>query len=449
MTIALPLAHGIGGVREPPLPLWLFYYGGASVLVVSFRALGVLWRTPLLQENHGRPLPTLFQRVLLAPATRVALRLGSVFLFWIVFLAALFGEPSAGLNVAPTFVWVVFWLGLVPLVVLFGNVWAVLSPWRAIADATAWWSERARLSWEGPFAYPERLGRWPAAVLLFAFASLELAHPDPSSPRVLAAAIAVYSWITWLGMLSFGRRAWLENGEAFNVYFGFLGRLAPFAVRNDDGERTVVARRPLAGLAGASHRPGTVAFVAVMLGSVAFDGFSRTPFWLDDVVPSGSELAAFAVNVGGLVLATIAVALLFRAAAVGARLVARETRRLDDAFVMSLVPIALGYLVAHYFFLFLVQGQLAIPLASDPFGYGWDLFGTAGHRVDIEPISPDAVWYIQVGALVGGHVLGLALAHESAIALLRSTRTALRSQYAMLVLMVAYTVGGLWLLSTG
>jgi hypothetical protein len=119
------------------------------------------------------------------------------------------------------------------------------------------------------------------------------------------------------------------------------------------------------------------------------------------------------------------------------------------AFLASLVPIALVYAVAHYFSLLLLQGQFAIPLASDPLGRGWDLIGTADFRPNLAVLSPNAIWYVQVGALVVGHVAGLTLAHDRAVALFRSARTAMQTQYVMLVLMVVYTVGGLWLLSQG
>lgn len=434
------LAHGIGSVQDPPIPLWLAYYGAAAVLVLSFAALGALWKSPLLEDARER-------RAGRFPATaaRVALGALGLALFFVVFAAALVGERSAGTNIAPTFVWVVFWLGLVPVSVLIGNVWSWLSPWRAAADFVAWTWQRARLDWEAPFSYPERLGRWPAAVLLLAFAALELAYTDPTDPRMLALAIALYSWVTWVGTTAFGRDAWLSNGEAFTVYFGLLSRLSPLGL--DDGRLT--RRRPFSGVARDVERPGTVAFVAVMLGSVAFDGFSRTTWWVDRLFEIESELGAIGFNLLGLAAGVAIVAAAFVAAVEVARRVGGERRRLEHAFVGSLIPIALAYVVAHYLTLLLVQGQLAIPLASDPFGFGWDLFGTIDYRVNVQPLSADATWYAQTGALVAGHVLGLALAHDKALALFGSTRVALRTQYALLALMVLYTVGGLWLLSRG
>jgi hypothetical protein len=459
VTLAFPLAHGIGGeVRDPVLPDWLMYYAAAIVLILSFVALGVLWRRPLLEGlDRGRPLAEQWQRIVLWFGWRVLLGAFSVLLLAVVWLAALVGKPDAGDNLAQTFVFVVFWLGLVPLVVLFGNLWSVLSPWKAAADAVAWaWSKTGR-GWEPAAAYPERLGRWPAAGLLFAFATLELAYPRAAEPRTLALAIVVYSWVTWAGILLFGRRTWTENGEAFHVYFGLLALIAPFAVQEVEGRRRVVVRPPFAGLTRPQTVPGTVAFVAVMLGSVAFDGFSRTSWWQDRLYnlqaryivdsPTTADLVATGFNVLGLVVAVAAVALLFLTAVQAARLVSGAREGLSQLFVASLVPIALAYSVAHYFTLLINQGQFAIPLSSDPFGKGWDLFGTDGFQPSLFN-SPNAIWYTQVAVLVTGHVVGLTLAHDRAVAIWGSARTAVQTQYAMLALMVLYTCTGLWLLST-
>ena len=436
----LPLANGIGSVTDPPIPQWLAYYGAAAVLVLSFAALGALWRTPLLERDRFRPLFRFPRR-----AVRVLLGAVGLLLFVVVFMAALVGERSVGTNIAPTFVLVGFWVGLVPVSVLLGNVWAWLNPWRAAADVVAWTWDRAGLAWDPPFAYPERLGRWPAALLLLAFTALELAYTDPGDPRILALAIAIYSWVTWVGIAAFGRDAWLPNGEAFTVYFGLLARLAPVGLR--DGRLGL--RAPLDRVARIPEPPGTVAFVAVMLGTVAFDGFSRTTWWQDRLFRIETELGAILFNALGLLAAVVIVAVAYVLAVEVARRIGRERARLEQAFVGSLIPIALAYVIAHYLTYLLVQGQLLIPLASDPFGYEWDLFGTIDYRVNVQPLGADAVWYAQAGALVVGHVLGLVIAHDKALALFGSTKVALRTQYAMLGLMVLYTVGGLWLLSRG
>jgi hypothetical protein len=438
------VAHGIGGIRDLPVPAWLFFYAASIVLVASFVALGALWRRPVLERAAaGRELPAGLQRVLLSPALRIVLGVASTALFAVVAAAALVGDEHVLENIAPTFVWVVFWVGLVPFVVLFGNLWAVLSPFRAVADGVAWAADRLGVRWR-PEPYPERLGRWPAVVLLLAFVSMELVYENPSDPRALALAIYLYAAITWLGMFAFGRRAWLEGGEAFHVYFGLLGRIAPFAVV--DGR--VVRRPPLSGLTTVRVVPGTLAFVAVMLGSVGFDSVSRTSFWLDQQLRAGGELGRTAIGLAGLIGTVLAVALAYLAAVAAARAMTGHPQGLEAAFVTSLVPIALVYVIAHYFSLLILQGQYLVPLVSDPFGRGWDLLGTASFQPNLGLLTPNTIWYAQVAALVIGHVAGLTLAHDRAVGLFRTPGYATRSQYAMLVLMVLYTVGGLRLLAT-
>ena len=453
------LAHGLGGVKDLPVPGWLFLYGGATVLVVSFAALAALWRTPKLDSRaSGRPLPETFQNLVLAPVVRLALATVGLALFFLVWLAAAFGDRAPFENIAPTFVYVLFWLGLPAVVVLFGNVWSVLNPWRAAADAVAWiWSRLGR-SWRAA-PYPDWLGRWPAAALLFASTALELAYTDPPNPRALALAIALYSCLTWLRMGGFGRAAWLENGDGFSVYFALLSRIAPFAVRDRDGHRELVLRTPLSALTARETTPGTLAVVAVMLGSVAFDGFSRTRWWQDRIYslqtslgpdsPALANLAQTVVNLSGLAAGVLFVASAYLAAVAGAEFVAGRGASLAGVFVGSLVPIALVYAVAHYFSLFIVQSQFAIPLLSDPLGRGWDLIGTADFQPELAALSPNTTWYVQVAALVLGHVAGLVVAHDRAVAVVKSPRTAVATQYPMLALMVLYTVGGLWLLSLG
>jgi hypothetical protein len=443
------LAHGIGGIRDLPVPGWLFLYGAAVVLVVSFVALGMLWRQPLLERPEaGSPLPPSLQRILLSRTLRVGLGGISFVLLALIALTALFGERSPAQNLAPTFVYVLFWVGLVPVVVFVGNVWPLVNPWRAAADAVAWLWSRAGHPWSRILEYPAWLGLWPGAVLLASFTALELTYSDPSDPRALGLAVCLYSAIVWFGMMLFGRRAWLANGEAFSIYFGLLGRLSPLALRRGQPGRRVVVRPPLTGLATLRPRPGTLAFVAVMLGSVAFDGISRTTWWVNRSLQYG-DLSRMLFNLTGLLGAIAFVALAYLAAVTVARMVAHREASLAGAFVASLVPIALAYAVAHYFSLLVLQGQFAVTLASDPFGRGWDLFGTSDFRPRLSILSPNLIWYVQVVALVVGHVIGLTVAHDRALSLFRSPQTALRTQYAMLALMVLYTVGGLWLLSNG
>jgi hypothetical protein len=448
------LAHGIGGVQDLPVPASFFYTTTALVLVVSFVLLGALWRRPLLAAHaDGRRLPRGLEVVLLSRSLRVLVGTVSVGLLVLTLATALFGTAIPLLNFAPTFVYVVFWLGLPLLSVTLGDVWRVLSPWRAIADGTVWAIERTGREAAPVLSYSDRFGRYPAAVALFAFVALELGHPRGAEPRILAIAVALYSYWALAGMAVFGRESWTRGGEGFAVAFGLLARIAPFASR----ESTLVVRWPLTGLAGAERVPGTLLFLAVMIGSTSFDGFSQTSAWTDLLadVRSGLageslrvvDLATTMTNIAGLAFfVTLVVATYLAATALVERLV-HSPRSLAPDFLLPLVPIAFAYVLAHYFSYFLVRGQFAIQLVSDPFGRGWDLFGTADFAPNLAIVSQQTVWYVKCVALTAGHVAGLAIAHDRAVDLFEDRRAALRSQYPMLGLMVLYTVGGLWVLS--
>jgi hypothetical protein len=458
-ALALPgaaAAHGIGGIRDLPVPGWLFLVGGATVLVISFVALGALWTKPKLEPGAGRPLPDGLQRVLLSPYLRVVVSGLSLALFVVVWTAAAFGSERSSANLAPTFIYIPFWVGLVVVSIVLGNVWSVLDPWRAAADGVAWvaaklgWSREAR-------AYPEWLGLWPAVVLLLSFAALELVYKDPADPRTLAQAIGVYSIATWTGMVIFGRKQWRPNGDGFAVYFGFISRAALFGSRERDGRTELILRQPLSELGRVERRPGAVAFLAVMLGSVAFDGFSRSSWWFERIYdietsfsdPTSAERAVMALNLSTLVLAVLFVATVYTISVKVAEGIVGERAAFSGVFVGSLVPIAIVYALSHYLSFLVVQGQFAIPLLSDPYGRGWNVLGTAGFEPNLTLLTPNTTWYSQVIVLVVGHVLGLIVAHDRAVALSPTPRIALRTQYVMLGLMVLYTVGGMWLLSIG
>jgi hypothetical protein len=303
-------------------------------------------------------------------------------------------------------------------------------------------------------SYPERLGRLPAALGLAAFGVQELVIDDGNLPRNVAIATVVYSVATWAGMALYGIDRWLERGEAFNVYFGLFGRMSPFERR--DGVLGV--RKPLSALTRVDPLPGTVTFVAVMIGSVTFDGFKEGPIFtswtphLSDFFHSlGFDLkhSLELSNLLGFTGAILVVLGFYWLGAVGARSVGGgfDTERLARAFVHSLVPIALVYVAAHYMTQLLFQGQAMAYLASDPLGRGWNLFGGRDSGIDYGVIGATATWYWQVGFVVTGHVAALILAHDRALVLYSDARQAGRSQYWMLGVMVGFTSLALWLLA--
>ena len=454
VLVVPPIAHGLVGRTDLPIPAWLFGWGAAVVLVISFVALAVLWPKPRLEGAPER-------RVLKLPAwLEIPCGLLGVALFALVVYAGLQGAQAATANLAPTFVYVAFWVGLLPLQVLFGDVFALFNPWRALGRAAGWVSGRvAGDSLPEPMAYPPWLGRWPAAIGILCFAWLELVSTSRSDPSTIAILALVYAAIQLVGMSLYGVRQWERRGDAFAVYFGLFARLSP--LRWERG--TLYVRPLLSGVTTLTPVPGTVALLTTMIGTTTFDGFSNGPLWSDiapeitDVITDLGVGQATALQIAftlGLLVVVGLVALLYRFGVAGMRTVApeRDTGELARTFVHTLTPIALAYAVAHYFSLLVYQGQALAYLASNPLGHtlaegdnGW--LGTASWGVDYTVVGARTIWYVQVGALVLGHVAGLVLAHDRALKVFDRPREATRSQYWMLVVMVAFTSLGLWLLS--
>ena len=440
MTVGL-LAHGLGGRVDLPVPRGLFVFGAVTALIVSFVALAVLWPEPRLEKRRPRPIRAAWLRSVMSSAVLGwVVRAAGLVVFGVTTLAA-FRPVGPTDTIAPVMVFIWFWVGLAILQAVFGNVWAALSPWDTLGRLL----QLDPPAYRPPRTYPKALGRWPAAVLLFGFVWFELASPLPEEPRALGIAIVAYTAITVAGMAAFGRAAWLENGEAFGVYFGLLGRISPL-VRDDEG---LLAIRPvLSGLPHVEPRPGLLALIVVALGSTTFDGLSRTTWWLD-ATASLTQGATVAAATAGLLGTILAVAAVYSGAmAVAAGVVEASWHPLAVRFAHSLVPIVLAYVVAHYFSFLLIEGQIGLNRISDPLRLGWNLFGTAGWRVNLTIVSATTTWYVQVAAIVLGHIGGVVLAHDRAIALFDRSR-AMRTQYALLAAMVLFTATGLLILSGG
>ena len=389
-----------------------------------------------------------------------------VFLLGVVVWSGLAGEPNPTGNFAPTFVFVTFWLWLVPLSVLFGDVFRPFNPWRALGKAAAWVGERAaRRPLPAALPYPERLGRWPAAIGLVLFVFLELdvnllqenlGVTGAEIPQKVAIATLIYTAATLVAMSLYGVDAWIERGETFSVYFNLFSRISPFEVR----DRVLGVRRPLSGLASLNSLPGTVALLAAMIGTVTFDGATEGPLWRDDGIEDdvvdffaglglSSLHAAEAATALGILVTIGLVYGFYSLGVAGARRMGGGMggRELARSFIHSLVPIALVYAAAHYFTFLLFRGQAISYLASNPLGRDWDLFGTAQDGVDYGLIGSETTWYVQVALVILGHIAALMLAHDRALALFSRPSVATRSQYWMLGVMVGFTCLALWLLS--
>jgi hypothetical protein len=438
-------AHGIVGRSDLPIPEELFAAGAAIVLVVSFLALAALWSEPRLDAPRERPL---FR---LPVAADVVLGVIGAIVYAAVVYAGLAGTDSEQDNLAPTAVYVLLWVGVPFTSLILGNVFRLLSPWRAIGRAGGWLMARGGEPPE-PLPYPERLGRWPAAAGIVLFGVCELCWGAAREPGTLAILALIYLVVMLVGMSLYGVEAWSRNADPFGAYFCLFAALAP--VDRRDGVLHV--RPPGVGATRLDPVPGTAALVLAAIGVTAFDGASEGPLF-NDVAP---DLQSFFEGLGvskatalelafgvGLVVTLALVAAIWWGAIEGMPRRGLSRVELARRLTHSLVPIVAAYVVAHYFSLLAYNGQDAWRLASDPLGDGGDLFGGASASIDYSVVSATEIWYVQVGALVVGHVAALVLAHDRALAVYGNAREATRSQLVMLVLMVCFTCLGLWLLS--
>jgi hypothetical protein len=298
---------------------------------------------------------------------------------------------------------------------------------------------------------------WPSVATIVSFAWLELIYvpADRDHPATLAVLSLAYFMLMLAGMMLFGVEEWGGRADGFGAYFNLLSRLSA-VVRDDDG--VICLRRLLSGITDLEIRPGTVALICSIIGTTTFDGFSNGGVWRN-LEPSLQSLFAdlgfnqtpaleLAYSVGMLFCLGL-IAGVYRLGIAGVRSVSAryDTRQLTHAFAHTLVPIGFAYVLAHYFSYLIWQGQAIGYLASDPLGNGANLFGTSSYQIDYNVISFAAIWYVQVAALLAGHVGGLALAHDRALVMYDNVQEAVRSQYWMLAVMVAFTSFGLWLLS--
>ena len=496
---ALAMGHGFAQRYDLPVPLHLYLLGAGLTVAVSFVVIGVFARQHRAVADYPRfDLLASPLRVLAHPLITGLLRGAVLLLLVLVIVAGFIGDQNPYRNLAPTSIWVIWWVGLAYVCGLLGNIWAMVNPWNT---AYRWAEALAGRPLSLGLPWPRWLGCWPAVALFVAFVWAELVWPESDHPARLACAALGYSVVTWAGMALFGRHAWLRDGEAFSLVFAYLSRFSCSEMRVlgvrqchacgsracppslDDcvdclecferapsGERQLNLRPWAVGLL--TREPLTVSatvFVLVMLASVTFDGLLATPLWastaewmlysdalrpaliaLQDV--AGNAIAALStIALGAFLLGFVLLYALFsalvRACAPPDARGSLGVREVAGLFVLSLVPIALAYHLAHYLSFLLIVGQYMIPLASDPLGRGWNLFGTRLYMVDIGIVGARFVWITSVIAIVAGHIVAVWLGHVMALRAFGTRRAALLSQVPMLLLMVAYTVLSLWILA--
>jgi hypothetical protein len=455
-------AHMSGVVYNLPIPFWMYGFAASAALALSFLIVGYFVTAKSVARNF-RQIELVVPDNTILRAVLVGLRTFSVCALLLTTLTGVFGPANPFANFSVTFFWVVFALGFTYLTALVGDAYALINPWRAICDGLARLNPRLL---RPRVQYPGWLGYYPALAFYMAFIWLEL-FGQPR-PRALGEILLAYSVINVVGAGVFGRDAWFHYGELFAVFLRVIGKIAPLGYRIDPASGRpdrVQVRQPFIGLlAEPADHVSLLLFVVFMLSSTAFDGVHETRPWAlvfwKEIYPQLTRLIArpylFFVSIyyywqwAMLFVSPFVYLAVYTVFVWLMRIVTGSTRTVRDLalqFAFTLVPIAFVYNITHYYTLLLAEAPVIVTMISDPFGVGWDLFGTAKlHRPPAIPLA-DQVWHTQVGLILFGHIVSVYLAHLQALKIFPKGRQGVVSQLPMLALMMLLTTVGLRILS--
>lgn len=467
---ALARAHSFSTPYVLPIPYWMYVYGCAATLIVTFAVLAIFMRgasptEPVAQSTRfdpGAGTRSSGRRMLMF------LRAGALVALLMTIIGGVVGSEDPASNVSLRLFWVVFLLGGAYLTALVGDLYPFVNPWWTLVNGlerTGVPLSTARLR------YPAWLGCWPAGVGYLGLVWVELFVVQ--TPRGLTTMLLAYTALTLLGVTLFGKRDWFERADVFSMFFRILGKMAPvsYVLDEDDGIREVRFRRPFSGLLSEpAPQISVLLFVLFMLSSTAYDGIYDTQqwtalFWKNMLVvlqPWGGEDLGNAQAVlmdlflvyrhVGLLVFPFLYLIVFFATLVLAKSLTHSTRSLHELalqFTNSLVPIAFAYHFAHYYTFLIVQFRELPALFAKLFGSEVvsvialeGLEGPATGALDV-----GIVWHTQVVAILLGHVVSVVLAHYEALRAFPGLGCALLGQAPLLVLMVTYTLLGLWILT--
>lgn len=461
---ATVLAHGFSQPYKLPIPYWMYIYSALAALILSFLIVG--WFVSAGDVSQKLAIKNIGEAGWVNVLRRVrfltGVKLLSVFALTLCIVTGLVGSSDSYRNFNMTFFWLVFVLGFSYATALLGNWYAVISPWHLLSAGLG-----SRFC-EGLFEYPRKWAYWPSLAFYMAFIWIELL--GNTRPFSLSMVLLGYTVINLLGVWLIGAKSWFGYCEFFAVFMRLLAKMAPIEYRpGKRGAERIRLRWPFAGLLEKPPEDfSLLIFILFMLSSTAFDGLRETAvwfnlFWKD---PTGIVTAIigehpiysygwirpwyFAYETLWIVASPfiyLGVYWLFIGLGKWLTGTAYSVHELAMRFAYSLLPIVLVYHVTHYHTLLLTQGLKIRALISDPFGWGWDIFGTA-YTMRI-PVIPDMgfVWNSQVWLILLGHVISVYLAHVVALQTFENRRQATISQIPMLFLMVLFTAAGLWILA--
>ncbi len=440
-------AHAFHDPAALGLPVPLVLYAAAALLVVGAVAVGRVARPPLEAAPRRRPPSGLLQASRALRPAAAALGLAT---FTVVVVSGLWGPVEGRPNLSPLVVLVLVPVGVVAASAFAGHLWPHVSPFVTLDRVGEWLATRRPAAGavssdrsgtasrsgtrRGEGAGPGRLG-----ALLW----VKHAYHEPGSARVVTVLLLAYTVVVLVGARRWGRQ-WLTYGEGVAALGEVAALLAPVG-RDTTGR--VVLRPPLSGLATSGLGPATASVAAGALGATAFGAITYTAWWTD-LVGTSTGWALSALATAGLAWCVGTVAVAFVVTARWAERVGRPAARAPvSGYATVLVPLAVGFTLANQAAVALFSGRLALILASDPFGRGWDLLGTARDTVSVGLLTSPGALYLQMAAVLGGGLVAVVAAHDRSLALLGPA--ALRARTPVVAVAAVLTVTALALLLTG
>lgn len=432
-------AHAFGQQFTLPLPFSLYAMGAAVALVASFVFLGlysnpVSMNAPYVVRRFVFKMNTLyFIGGLIGYAALAS-----------TFVLVLFGSNDFFSNPAPIIFWIGLLLGVTYLSAIIGGIWPLLNPFERVVRFFLKRRTRAH-----PF--PERYRYAPVLVLYYVLIWMELlSYGIGAMPWTIGVMLLIYLCISFVGAFVYGVDEWFQYGDLFNALFGMIAQFAPIQISREGvevmppGERLVeksVVNAPL------------LLFILFFLSSTAFDGLQETQLWWTTMYRFPIQINLYPFERALVLAASPLIFFALYASAIWLMMILTHSVKrfmsLALRFGYSLIPIAVAYSFAHYFMILVNESQTFIAQISDPFATGADLFGTANLPVSITLISAKAVWYTQLTVIIVGHIIATYVAHRIALREFDSRTKVIVGQLPVLLLMVLYTVFGLWILSQG
>lgn len=432
LPVLLPLtasAHGIGQIYALPVPLRYYLLGAGVAVAFSFFIIALFLNKRTADGQTDKTLLVPWTAPILSIFRGVA-----VFLLLLAIAAGIIGSQSAIQNFTPVFFWIYFVLGFGILSLFIGNIWEKINPWKTITN------------WADFESRPKRISGIVGVILLLGLFWLELVSGQSFVPRTLGMVLTLYTLVNLV--MSYLYENWYQDGELFSVLFSFIGKLSHLRIGDDNRSLVIVNEgKKLNGTPAPWWILGTA---GVLLAGASFDSLKETVMWFQWLRALGFSSSSMLGPTIGIILAPLPFLLLYLLAAwVMKQLVGKEYRTLELAqrFVWSLIPIAFGYTLAHNFSLTIVTAPQMLALISDPFGFGWNLFGTTSFSQTNLLLGAKTVWFIEIGFIILAHVVGVLYAHMLALNIFKDPKAAMKSQYPMVVLMIGFTVMTLWLLS--